>query len=120
SKTVNGSTAGTITIGATSGSLTADSTSFTVVPGSADHLTVTSSTANLASGTNRTLTAELRDAAGNLISADNTTAISFTKTAGSGSVNGLGTATASSGIASKTVSGQFSGPLTLTAATAGL
>ncbi|MES1248353.1 MAG: invasin domain 3-containing protein, partial [Actinomycetota bacterium] len=115
SLTVTGDVAGAITIDATSGSLTSDSTTFTVVPGAATKVVVTSGTVNLASGSNRTLTAEIRDANDNLVTGDSATVVTFTKTSGAGTVTGLGDATASNGIASLTVTGNVAGAITVDA-----
>src|SRR4029077_1824268 len=92
-----GELAAAITLGAHSGSLTDGATTFTIVPGAADHLTITSATTNLASGVARDITAEVRDANNNLITTDNSTSVSFSKS-GSGTVTGLGSATASGGV----------------------
>src|SRR5206468_4430324 len=113
SLTVTGQTVGAITITASKTGLTSDSSSFSVTVGAADHLTYTSDTAGVTSGSTKTLTVEIRDAAGNLETADNSTVVTFAKTAGSGTVTGLGTATASSGVASLTVTGQTAGSLTV-------
>src|SRR5712691_1782954 len=88
-KTVTGLLAGSITLTAHSGSLTDDTTTFTVVAGAADHLTITSATTNLTSGATRDITAEVRDASGNLLTGDSSTSVSFSKTSGAGTVNGL-------------------------------
>src|SRR5207249_2451406 len=88
--------------------------------GTADHLTYTSGTSSVASGAAKTLTAEIRDANGNLETGDNSTVVGFAKTAGGGTVNGLGTATASGGVASVTVTGHTIGAVTVTASKAGL
>src|SRR5439155_19786 len=96
-------------------SLSSDTTTLTVVPGSPHHVTLTSSTADLAAGTTRTLTVEIRDAAGNLESGDNTTVVTFAKTSGTGTVTGLGPATSSGGVASQTVTGALAGTATITA-----
>src|SRR5207247_5262788 len=101
SKAVSGLLAGSITVTASAGSLT-DATTFVVVPGARDHLTLTSSTADLAAGTTRTLTAEVRDAAGNLETGDNGTVVTFAKTSGTGTLTGLAAATVSGGVASQT------------------
>src|SRR5439155_1386923 len=66
SKTVAGGLVGALTLGAAASGLTDDAQSFVVVTGPADHLTFTSSAADLTSGLSRTLTAQVRDAAGNL------------------------------------------------------
>ncbi len=120
SKAVTGSVAGSITITASAAGLTSGTTTFTVVPGAADHLTFTSSTANLTSGAGRTLTAEVRDAANNVLTGDNSTSVTFTKTAGAGTLTGLGAATAASGISSKSVTAVLAGSITVTASAAGL
>ncbi len=118
--TVTGVAAGSITLKAHSGSLADDTTTFTIVPGAADHLTITSANSNLASGTTRDITAEVRDAAGNLRSGDNTTSVDFTKTAGTGTVTGLTTATAVNGVATDTVTGVVAGSITVQAHATGL
>src|SRR5207237_3963581 len=82
---------------------------FSVTVGTADHLTFTGSNANVAAGSTKTLTAEVRDAAGNLETADNSTVVTFAKTAGPGTVGGLDTATASGGVASLTLTRQTVG-----------
>src|SRR5207244_972820 len=93
SLTATGQTVGAITITASKTGLTSDTSSFSVTVGPADHLTFTSDTASVASGSAKTLTVEVRDANGNLETGDNTTVVTFAKTAGVGSVTGLGTAT---------------------------
>lgn len=93
------------------------SNSFNITPGLANKLVVTSPTTNLASGSQRTLTAEIRDANDNVVTTDNSTVVTFAKTDGSGTVTGTdpGSAAASSGIASLNVTGQTSGSVTITA-----
>src|SRR6185437_14877536 len=86
---------------------------------SASQLGFTSSTSSVASGSTKTLTAAVQDAGGNTISSDNSTIVVFSQTAGAGSVTGLGTATASSGIASLTVTGTVAGSVTTQAAKQG-
>src|SRR5439155_464127 len=73
-----------------------------------------------ASGSGTTLTVELRDANENVETGDNSTVVGFAKTAGAGTVTGLGNATASAGVASLTVTGQTVGALTVTASKTGL
>src|SRR4029077_8911488 len=51
---------------------------------------------------------------------DNSTVVTFSQTAGAGSVTGLGNATASSGVASLTVTGNAAGSVTVQAAKTGL
>src|SRR4029079_811512 len=88
--------------------------------GPADHLTFTSSSAGVVSGSTKVLTAEIRDAAGNVTTGDNSTVVTFAKTSGGGTLTGLGTATASAGVASLTVTGQTAGAITATVSTSGL
>src|SRR5205823_2908962 len=92
----------------------------TFTPGAADHLTFTSSSASVASGAAKTLTVEIRDVNGNVETGDNSTVVTFAKTAGGGTVTGLGTATASGGVASLAVTGQTVGAITITASKTGL
>src|SRR5204863_3048751 len=113
SLTVTGQTVGALTITASKTGLTSDTSSFSVTVGPADHLTYTSGNSSVASGSTKTLTAEIRDAAGNLETADNATVVDFAKTAGGGTATGLGTATASAGVATLSVSGQTVGALTV-------
>src|SRR5207249_1421664 len=82
--------------------------------------TVTSNTASVASASTKTLTAEIRDAAGNLETGDNASVVTFAKTAGAGTVTALGTTTVSGGVASLTVTGQTVGSLPVTASKTGL
>ncbi len=114
SKSVTGQTAGTITIGATATGLAAGSTTFDVVAGTPASIVLSGSVTDLASGTNRVLTATVKDGAGNTVTWDNTTTVTFGQTAGAGSVSGLGTASVASGVATKTVTGGTAGPVTLT------
>src|SRR5207237_5831073 len=104
-KVVTGAVAGSITITASAASLTSDSTTFGLVAGAADHLAFTSSTGDLGSGNTRTLKVEIRDARGNLVANDNSTAVTFAQTSGLGTVTGLGIATPSGGLVSQTVTG---------------
>src|SRR5206468_2462680 len=120
SKTVTGQTAGSITITASATGLASGTTTFTVTPGAASKLVITSATADLQSGTTRALTAEVRDASDNVVSSDSTTSVTFAKTSGTGTVTGLGAATAANGVASKTVTGQTAGSITITASATGL
>ena len=117
---VTGALAGAITVDATATGLTGDSSSFSVVPGPATDVVFTSNTNSVASGSGKTLTAEIRDAAGNLETGDNSTSVTFAKTAGTGTVTGLGSATASSGVATLTATGQLVGSVTVTASSGSL
>ena len=92
---------------------TADGTqSFSVV---ARDIVFTSSTAEIAAGFSRTLTAELRDTTGAIMTDDSTTPITLTKT-GAGAVAGLTTATAAAGIISAAVTATTGGSITITGA----
>ena len=119
-KTITGHLAGPVTMEASSAGLTTGSLgSFNVVHGAATQIVLTHS-GSTASGDNHTLTATIQDAAGNTVTADNSTSVAFAKTGGTGSVTGLGSATASSGVATKVVVNAASGQIDLDAQTAGL
>jgi autotransporter-associated beta strand protein len=96
------------------------SPAFAITPGTATHLTITSSTANLVVGSTRAITAEIRDAYENVVTNDSVTSVGFAQTAGAGAVTGTGSATASSGIGAVTIAGSSAGPVTLTASASGL
>ena len=100
--------------GLTTGTLGA----FTVVHGAATQISLTGSTANLTSGATRVLTATIQDAAGNTVTTDNTTVVNFTKASGAGTVTGTGNATAAAGVATKTITGQLVGSVTMEATSA--
>ena len=120
-KTVTGVLAGTVTMEATAGGLaTGTLGSFNVVPGAATQIALSGSTADLTSGATRVLSATIKDAAGNTVTSDNSTVIAFAKQSGIGTVSGTGNATASSGIATKTITGVLTGPVTMQATAAGL
>ncbi len=78
---------------ATSGALAniVPSPSITINPGAATQVALTGSTANLASGTTRVLTATIQDAYGNTVTTDNSTVVTFAKQSGAGTVAGTGT-----------------------------
>src|ERR671924_1949829 len=91
-----------------------------MVPGGAVKLVFTSSTANLASGSARTLTAEIRDAAGNKVSSPNRS-VTFAKSSGIGTVTNLpATVTSSAGVASRSVTAVKAGGITISASSSGL
>ena len=98
--------------GTASGSAQTDSVVVDFVP---DQLAFTSSTSDLASGAQRTLSVQVRDPDGALVADDNSTQVTFAKTAGTGTVTGLGTVTASAGIASLAVEGALAGAVTISA-----
>src|SRR5205085_1430079 len=120
SKTVTGALAGSITITASANSLNAGTTTFAIVAGPATHLTFTSSSADLAVGSVRMLTVEVRDAFENLCTSD-TRSITFIQTAGTGTVSGLPyPGAASGGIAARPVTGKTKGSVTITATSVGV
>ena len=113
--------AGSVTMEATSAGLTTGTLgAFTVVHGAATQIALTGSTANLTSGATRVLTATIQDAAGNTVTSDNTTVVAFAKASGAGTVTGTGNDTAVAGIATKTITGQLVGSVTMEATAAGL
>jgi hypothetical protein len=119
-KTVTGSSAGSITVraGATlagPGATNSGTLSFNVVHGAATQIALTGLTTDLASGSTRTITATIQDAAGNTVTtgADASRSVTFSQPSGTGSVSGLGSSTASAGVATLVVTGNLSGPVTL-------
>ena len=102
--------------GLTTGTLGA----FTVVHGAATQIALTGATTNLTSGATRVLTATIQDAAGNTVTSDNTTVVAFAKASGAGTVTGTGNDTAVAGVATKTITGQLVGSVTMEATAAGL
>jgi hypothetical protein len=114
-----GAVAGTVyTVTATDNtSLTGTSGNITTKVGSASKLALSGATTDLTSGSTRTLTATIQDAAGNTITtgADSTLSVTFAKTSGAGTVTGLGSSTAVAGVATLTVTGNQSGAVTITA-----
>ena len=117
---VTGAGAGSLTIGAGSNGVTPAATVFTVLPGAADHLVFTSPTTDLASGDTRDLVVEVRDASENRADS-NAAAITFKRSSGPGSVEGLpATVNASGGVATRPVTGFHRGGLTIAASAAGL
>ena len=107
-------TVGTYTVTGTNGGATGTAT-LMVTPGAAAVIALSGATTDLTSGATRTLTATIQDAHGNTVTGDNTTVVTFAQTAGSGSVSGLGAATASGGVATKTATGNVAGAVTITA-----
>src|SRR5206468_3914219 len=87
----------------------------------ASKIALTGSTGSLASGTGRLLTATVQDAAGNTVTsgADSFVSVNFAQTGGTGSVSGTGSSAASGGVATKTVTGNLAGGVTLTGNRAG-
>ncbi len=120
-KTITGALVGSVTMQATAGGLTTGTLgAFTVVHGAATQIALSGSTANLTSGATRLLTATIQDAAGNTVTSDNSTVVAFAKQSGAGTVSGTGNATASAGVATKTITGALAGSVTMEATSAGL
>jgi hypothetical protein len=117
-RAVTGVKAGIVSIQASSSGIAAATITFTVVPGAADHLTLTGSTADLAAGSSRTLTAEIEDAFENTV--DSTASVTFAKTGGNGAVTGLGSSSASGGTAGRQVTGDKWGAVTIRASSNGV
>ena len=120
-KTVTGVLAGSVTMDATAAGLTTGTLgAFTVVHGAATQIQLSGSTANLTAGATRVLTATVQDTAGNTVTADNTTVVAFAKASGLGTVTGTGNAGAANGVATKTITGQLVGSVTMEATATGL
>jgi hypothetical protein len=119
--TVTGNLAGPVTLkasGTINGATTSSNTlTFSVTPGTATQIVLSGLTTSLASGSTRTLTATIEDAAGNTVTSgpDSTDSITFSQTTGTGSVTGLTSGPASAGVATDTVTGNLAGPVTLKA-----
>jgi Subtilase family/Divergent InlB B-repeat domain/PASTA domain len=89
-------------------------------PGAASQLAFTSGSGAIKVGSTKVLSAEVEDAYGNVRSSDNSTVLAFAQTGGTGSLSNLGTATALAGIATRTVTGQTGGSVTVTASAPGV
>ena len=66
------------------------------------------------------LTATIEDANGSTVTSDNSTVVAFARTSGSGTVTGLGSPTASSGVATRNVTNMLAGQIDLDAQATGL
>jgi hypothetical protein len=113
--TVPGDAAGNYEVVVSDGSSHSASASYQVTFGPASQIVLSGSTESLVSGSGRTYTATIEDAAGNTVTGgpDATDGVTFSKTAGSGSVNGLATMAASEGVARDTVTGNKAGSVTI-------
>ena len=119
-KTITGALVGSVTMEATSPGLTTGTLgAFTVVHGAAAQIALSES-GSTAAGDPHTLTATLEDANGNTVTSDNTTVVTFAKASGTGTVTGLGAATAAAGVATKSVTNRLAGQIDLDAQAAGL
>src|SRR5437016_5738666 len=119
--------AGTYTFtvrGTTVGGQRKDGTgTLTISPATATKVALSGSTANLASGIARVLTATIQDTNGNTVTsgANSSLSVTFAKTnVGGGSVTGLGSSNASGGVATITVTGNQLGTVTISASAGGL
>jgi len=115
-------TAGTQSITATQGAITGTQSGIVVNASAATKLALGGSTADLASGSTRVLTATIQDANGNTVTSgpNSTLNVTFAKTGGTGTVTGLGSTNAVAGVATLTVTGNAVGPVTITASATGL
>src|SRR5205814_205257 len=118
--------AGTYTFtvrGTTVGGQRKDGTgTLTISPATATKVALSGSTANLASGIARVLTATIQDTNGNTVTsgANSSLSVTFAKTnVGGGSVTGLGSSNALGGIATLTVTVNEHGTITITATATG-
>ncbi len=122
SATITAVLVGNVTVTASSGGLSTAATSFNIVPGAPTAVEyVSPSTADLASGSTRTFTARIRDAAGNTVTGY-VGSITFSQTAGPGTTTGLpSTIPVASGTAtSATITAVLVGNVTVTASSGGL
>ena len=102
------------------GSINGITDPITITPAAADKVVLGGSVLGLTSGGTRIFSASIVDQYGNVRTGDNSTVVTFAQTAGTGSVTGLGTATASSGVANKTVTGAIAGTVSLQATSGSL
>src|SRR5207245_556603 len=115
-KTVTGTTAGSVTLKGTSGAVAAGALlTFAVTHGGADHIDLTGSTADLTSGTTRLVTATIYDLNDNLVDSgpDATLVVTFAKDEIGRTASRQGSQAATGGVASKTVTGTTAGSVTL-------
>ena len=96
-------------------STTRTATGTLTVTGPATRIALTGSTTNLTAGATRVVTATIQDANGNTVTtgADSTLSVTFAKSAGTGTVTGLGSATAVAGVATITVTGGLAGSVSI-------
>src|SRR5438067_3419675 len=108
--------------GTTAGGQRKDGTgTLTITTGAATKLALSGSTGNLASGSTRVLTATIQDGNGNTVTSgpNSTLSVTFAKTAGAGTVTGLGSTNAVAGVATLTVTGNQLGSVTISASAIG-
>jgi hypothetical protein len=122
-KPLSGQLAGPVTIQATASlsgapAATSNTLLFNVVHGTASQIALSAASGgDLASGTARTFTATIEDAAGNTVTdgPDSTVSVSFTQPAGAGSLSGTGSAPATGGVATKSLTGVLAGSVSVRA-----
>ena len=105
---------GSVTVTASAAGLSPSSVTFAVVPGAATQLALADSGSS-ASGNAHALTATVQDAAGNTVTSD-TSSVTFSRTAGPGTITGLGSANAVAGVATLNVTNRLVGSITVGAA----
>src|SRR5439155_516753 len=101
----------TITATRTGGSETGTSNSFTVNPGAPAAVTLAGAATDLTSGSSRSYTATVKDANGN-VATNFGGSVTFSQTTGSGSLTGLGSVNAVSGVATISLTGNAAGSVT--------
>ena len=104
----------TITATRTGGSETGTSNSFTVNPGAPAAVTLAGAATDLTSGSSRSYTATVKDANGN-VATNFGGSVTFSQTTGSGSLTGLGSVNAVSGVATISLTGNAAGSVTIKA-----
>ncbi|HEY8723220.1 MAG TPA: Ig-like domain-containing protein [Gaiellaceae bacterium] len=91
------------------------SATLTVSSGAPTHLAFTAGgSGNLSLGATRVFTVAVEDAQNNIVTSDNSTSVTFARTAGPGDLSGLGAVTVSAGSASETLTATTAGSVTLT------
>jgi hypothetical protein len=120
---VTGVLAGSVTIKATAslagagGSVNSNPLTFNVAFGTATQIVLSGGVTDLASGSGRTFTATIEDAAGNPVTSgsDSTDAMTFSKTAGTGTLNFAAPSSTVGGVATDVVTGVLAGSVTIKA-----
>ena len=117
--TVMGANLGNVTVTASYPSLASASLAFDVVPGTAHSISLTTSNANLTSGSTRVVTATIKDVNDNIVTSFNSS-VTLTNSGAAGSVTPLTSVTsANSGVAVFTVTGNIAGAVNLAASASG-
>ena len=117
--TVTGANLGNVTVTASYPSLADDTLGFEVVPGSPFSISLTTSNANLVSGSTRVVTATIKDVNDNTVTSFGNP-VTLTNSGAAGSVTPLTSVTsANSGVAVFTVTGNIAGAVNLAASASG-